>query len=110
MSEEVEEAPSHDYRALDDIIHGRVRLAVMAYLSGAGSAEFGTLKARTGVSDGNLSTHLRKLEEAGFVDVEKRFENRKPLTICHLTMMGREAWIAYLDQMRALLFAGDKPD
>lgn len=107
MSEE--DGPSHDYRALYDTIHGWVRLAVMAYLSGAGSAEFGTLKARTGVSDGNLSTHLRKLEEAGFVNVEKRFENRKPLTVCHLTAAGREAWIGYLDQMRALLFDGDTP-
>ena len=100
------DGPSHDYRALDDTIHGRVRLAVMAFLSGAGSAEFGTLKTRTGVSDGNLSTHLRKLEEAGFVAVEKRFEDRKPLTVLHLTDAGREAWIAYLDQMRALLFEG----
>ncbi|MBB4211421.1 winged helix DNA-binding protein [Rhodothalassium salexigens DSM 2132] len=54
-----------DPRGLDDVIHGRVRLAVMAYLATATSAEVGHLKAQVGVSDGNLSTHLRKLEEAG---------------------------------------------
>nr|WP_255536334.1 transcriptional regulator [Pacificimonas pallii] len=92
-----------DYREIDDLIHGRVRLAIMAYLSGAGSADFADLKARARVTDGNLSVHLRKLEDAGYVRVEKKFQNRKPLTIAHLSGKGREAWISYLDRMRALL-------
>lgn len=92
-----------DYRAIDDIIHGRVRLAIMAYLSGAGSADFGELKHRAGVTDGNLSVHLRKLEDAGYVDVEKRFRDRKPQTLCHLSDKGREAWIAYIERMRTML-------
>lgn len=92
-----------DYRALDDVIHGRVRLAVMAYLSGADSADFNELKAKIGGTDGNLSVHLRKLEEAGYVRVEKTFANRKPRTVCHLTPDGREAWIAYIERLETLL-------
>ena len=94
---------SYDYREIDDIIHGRVRLALMAYLSGSGSADFGILKKRIGVTDGNLSIHLRKLEDAGYVRVEKRFRGRRPQTICHLTDKGRAAWIAYIGQMESLL-------
>lgn len=93
-----------DYREIDDVIHGRVRLAVMAYLSGAGAADFAELRDKTGVTDGNLSTHLRKLEDAGYVALHKAFADRKPVTTCELTQQGREAWIGYLDRMRTLLF------
>lgn len=92
-----------DYREIDDIIHGRVRLSVMAYLSGAGAADFTLLRAKVGVTDGNLSVHIRKLEEADYIRVEKKFSERRPLTICHLTKKGREAWIAYIARMEALL-------
>lgn len=94
---------NYDYREIDDIIHGRVRLAMMAYLSGAGSSDFNDLKTRIGVTDGNLSVHLRKLEEAGYVRVEKRFRGRRPQTLCHLTDKGREAWLVYIARMDALL-------
>ena len=92
-----------DAASLDEAIHGKVRLAIMAYLSGAGSAAFAALKAATGTTDGNLSVHLRKLEDAGHVEIDKAFEGRKPVTTVHLTAGGREAWIAYLDQLRQLL-------
>ncbi len=95
-----------DYREIDDVIHGRVRLSVMAYLSGAGSADFGTLRQKTGVTDGNLSVNLRKLEEAGYVQIDKQFVDRRPLTTCLLTDIGRDAWIAYLARMQAILFDG----
>lgn len=94
-----------DYREIDDVIHGRVRLAVMAYLSGAGSADFNELKAKVGGTDGNLSVHLRKLEDAKYVRVEKTFRDRKPRTICHLTEKGRKAWIAYIDWLQSLIAA-----
>ena len=94
---------SYDYREIDDLIHGRVRLALMAFLSGAGTADFTDLRKRIGVTDGNLSIHIRKLEEAGYVDVEKRFKGRRPQTLCHLTEKGRSAWIAYIGRMEALL-------
>lgn len=92
-----------DYHGIDDVIHGRVRLAVMAYLSGAGAADFNELKARVGGTDGNLSVHLKKLEEAGYVDVEKTVRDRRPRTICRLTDKGRSAFVAYIERLKALL-------
>jgi DNA-binding HxlR family transcriptional regulator len=92
-----------DAASLDEAIHGKIRLAIMAYLSGAGSASFPALKAAVGASDGNLSVHLRKLEEAGHVVIEKAFEGKKPVTTVLLTESGRTAWIVYLDHLRQLL-------
>ena len=95
-----------DYRGIDEVIHGRVRLAIMAYLSGAGSASFGELKDQARVNDGNLSVHMQKLEEAGYIEVEKRFVGRKPQTLCRLSAAGREAWIAYIDHIQKLIGGG----
>ena len=92
-----------DYREIDDVIHGRVRLAIMAFLSGAGSADFTDLRHRVGVTDGNLSVHIRKLEDAGYLKVEKKFAERRPQTICHLSKKGREAWIAYIARMQEIM-------
>jgi len=89
-----------DINRLDEVIHGRVRLGIMAVLSGVDSADFNTLKARLQTTDGNLSVHLRKLEDAGFVAVTKRFEGRKPLTEASMTPAGRKAFVAYLDAMQ----------
>lgn len=94
-----------DYAKIDDVIHGRVRLAVMAYLSGAGAADFNELKAKVGGTDGNLSVHIRKLEDAGYVDVEKRFVGRKPQTVCRLSEKGRDAWLRYIARIERLLGA-----
>jgi len=88
---------------IDEVIHGRLRLGVMAYLASAGRASFTAIRQEVAASDGNLSIHLGKLEEAGYVRIDKRFEGKKPLTEVALTDQGREAWIAYLDQMRAML-------
>ena len=99
-----EPPPGFDHRAIDEVIHGPVRLAIMAYLSGAGRASFTELKGRTGVTDGNLSAHLRKLEEADYVRIDKSFAKRKPLTTVVLNEKGRSAWIAYLERMQAMLF------
>jgi DNA-binding MarR family transcriptional regulator len=96
-----------DPNTIDEVIHGRLRLGVMAYLSTAGTAPFTTLKHKLAATDGNLSVQLAKLEEAGYVRIEKRFEGKKPLTEAHLTEKGRAAWLAYLDQMRALLGSAD---
>lgn len=92
--------------SLDDVIHGRLRLGIMAYLSTAGSADFTTLKGRLQASDGNLSVQIRKLEEAGYVTVDKAFANRKPVTTVSLSETGRAAWIAYLDAMKKLVAGG----
>ncbi len=95
--------PTFDINEIDDVIHGRVRLGIMAYLSSAGMADFSDLKARLKTTDGNLSVHLRKLEEAGFVEITKRFQGRKPLTEAQLTDPGRTAFMAYLDTLSALI-------
>jgi DNA-binding HxlR family transcriptional regulator len=96
-------ADDFDISRIDDVIHGRIRLGIMAYLSGAETADFNTLKTRLQTTDGNLSVHLRKLEEAGFVAVTKSFIGRKPLTQASLTEDGRAAFVAYLDAMAGLL-------
>ena len=96
-------ADDFDIARIDEVIHGRIRLGIMAYLSGAEAADFGTLKTRLQTTDGNLSVHLRKLEEAGFVAVTKSFIGRKPLTEASLTDEGRAAFVAYLDAMAGLL-------
>ena len=92
-----------DIDQIDEVIHGRVRLGMMAYLASAQSAEFNTLKARLQVTDGNLATHMRKLEDAGYVRVEKGFSGRKPLTTVHVTETGREAFVRYLDAIGKLV-------
>ena len=91
-----------DINGIDEVIHGRLRLGVMTILAGAGAADFNTLKARLGATDGNLSVHLRKLEEAGYVAIDKSFAGRKPLTRVILTPVGRKAFLAYLDRMGQL--------
>jgi len=91
-----------DHNAIDDIIHGRIRLGVVAYLSAVESALFSELRDKVGATDGNLSAHLRKLEDAGYVSPEKSFVNRKPQTRLSLTAAGRKAWDAWLAQMEAL--------
>ena len=92
-----------DIDAIDELIHGRLRLGVMAYLSGAETAAFPDLANRLGATNGNLSTHLTKLEEAGYVRQEKGYNGKRPQTLVHLTDTGREAWIAYLEAMRGLI-------
>jgi DNA-binding MarR family transcriptional regulator len=92
-----------DIGGIDEVIHGRLRLGVMAYLSSAGSADFNQLKTRLQATDGNLSVHLRKLEEAGYVAIAKSFVGKKPLTTVSLTETGRGAFIGYLDAMARLV-------
>lgn len=96
-----------DHTEIDDVIHGRLRLGIMAYLSTASPAPFVELKAKVNATDGNLSTHLSKLEEAKYVRIEKKFEGKKPLTLVHLTKSGRNAWIAYLNRIQSLLSAAE---
>ena len=96
-------ADGFDIGRIDEVIHGRIRLGIMAYLSGAGTANFNELKAKLQTTDGNLSVHLRKLEEAGFVTVDKSFVGRKPLTEASMTEAGRSAFMTYLEAMAGLV-------
>ena len=92
-----------DIGRIDEIIHGRLRLGIMAYLSSAETADFNALKTRLRATDGNLSVHLRKLEDAGYVAIDKSFVGKKPLTTVTLTEDGRAAFIRYLDAMARLV-------
>ncbi|MGH6950407.1 MAG: winged helix-turn-helix domain-containing protein [Vitreimonas sp.] len=98
--------PSFDIGKLDDVIHGRVRLGVMAYLADAEAADFTELKTLLDVTQGNLSVHLRKLEEAGYVSIDKSFLGRKPLTRVRMTEHGRTAFATYLDAIGTLVGEG----
>ena len=98
-----------DHNRIDDVIHGRIRLGVVAYLSAVDSALFGELRDQVGATDGNLSAHLRKLEDAGYVRAQKSFVNRKPQTRLSLTADGRKAWALWLDRIDALRKAARHP-
>ena len=92
-----------DIGRLDDVIHGRMRLGIMAYLANAEVADFNELKAALQATQGNLSIHLRKLEDAGFITIEKSFINRKPLTRARITVAGRKAFADYLKAITKLI-------
>ena len=89
--------------ALDPIIHVRVRLGIVSALAVEESLTFNELKERLDTSDGNLSVHARRLEEAGYVEIRKSFEGRIPRTDYRLTQTGRRALTRYLDHMEALI-------
>jgi DNA-binding MarR family transcriptional regulator len=95
-----------DIGKIDDVIHGRMRLGIIAYLADAEAADFNELKAVLQATQGNLSVHLRKLEEAGYVKIEKSFLDRKPNTRVRITPSGRKAFGAYLDAISKLV--GDR--
>jgi DNA-binding transcriptional ArsR family regulator len=88
---------------LDKLIHERVRLAIVSSLAATDSLGFNELKKLTGTTDGNLSVHARKLEDAGYVACVKRFEGRVPKTEFSLTASGRRALERYIDHMEALI-------
>ena len=94
---------SLDVESLDEVVHGRLRLGIMAHLAHAEAADFNELKAALNATQGNLSIHLRKLEDAGYIAIDKSFLNRKPLTRARLTPSGRKAFAAYLDAIAKLV-------
>ena len=90
---------------LNPVIHGKLRLALLSLLAGVDEAEFTWLRARTGSTDGNLGAQLTKLEEAGYVSVEKKFVLRKPQTLYRMTEAGRTALTEYVAALKQLLGA-----
>lgn len=93
---------------LDRLIHDRIRLGILGALAVNSSLSFGELKAMLETSDGNLSVHARKLEEARFIACKKSFEGRIPRTEFRITDAGRKALEAYLGHMEALIRATRK--
>jgi len=88
---------------LDDVVHQRVRLGLLAVLVEARRADFGYLRDSLELTDGNLSRHLQVLEEAGYVKVTKTFEGKRPRTWISATKAGRAAFAAEVGALRALL-------
>ncbi|HEV2147828.1 MAG TPA: transcriptional regulator [Longimicrobiaceae bacterium] len=94
-----------DAPELDRLIHERVRLGIVSALAVNQTLTFNALKDMLGLTDGNLSVHARRLEEAGYVACSKSFEGRVPRTEYRLTAEGRRALELYLDHMEALIHA-----
>lgn len=97
---------------LDDIIHAKARLGIMSILMTYGKSDFTHLKKKLGLSDGNLGAHIRKLEEAEYIVVEKTFVRRKPKTVCELSEKGKEAYKHYLETLEKIIqgLGGDESD
>jgi DNA-binding MarR family transcriptional regulator len=85
---------------LDRLIHEPARLMIMTVLSAVPEADFLYLQRECGLTQGNLSSHLAKLEQAGYVLIQKTFKGKYPLTICSLTRKGRDAFEEYVQKMR----------
>lgn len=92
-----------DLGKIDDVIHGRLRLGIMVYLADVETADFTELKTVLEATQGNLSVHLKKLEEAGYVSIDKSFKDNKPLTRASITPDGRRAFAAYLEAIGSLI-------
>ena len=88
---------------IDRVIHEPARLMIVALLAAVVEADFQYLRNATGLTQGNLSTHLSKLEEAGYIAIEKSFRGKYPLTICRLTERGREVLDNYRKVIKAAL-------
>jgi len=96
MSEE----PLPTWSALDRLLHEPARLAIVSILAVVDKADFLYLQRETGLTKGNLSAHLSKLENAGYIQIEKTFKGKMPLTLVSLTAQGRTALESYLDHMK----------
>lgn len=92
---------------IDPVIHERARLAIVSALAVSGEMSFNELKTSLSLTDGNLSAHSRTLEQAGYVEVEKSFRDRRPLTKMRLTPRGREAFRNYLVELRRIVERGE---
>lgn len=87
-------------KPLDPLLHSELRLAVMSILLGVESADFVYIRTQTGATSGNLSVQLDKLQQAGYIEIEKGFNGKMPRTTCHITPSGREAFANYVEHLR----------
>lgn len=88
---------------LDRAIHEKGRLAIMSALAAAPELSFTELRDTLGMTDGNLTTHIKTLQQEGYVAVAKSYQNRRPLTTCSLTKAGREAFAGYIDLLEKIV-------
>ena len=92
-----------DYQQLNEIIHSRIRLAIMSVLITLEEAEFKFLKEKVNTTDGNLSVHLKKLENAEYIEVKKEFIDRKPVSSYKLSEKGKKAFELYIKKLEDLI-------
>ena len=88
---------------LDRVIHEKGRLAIMSMLAASPELSFTELRDALGMTDGNLTTHIRALQEEGYIAVAKSYQNRRPLTTCSLTPAGRKAFAGYIDLLEQIV-------
>ena len=88
---------------LDRVIHEKGRLAILSMLAAAPELSFTELRDTLGMTDGNLTTHLRTLQEAGYLSVTKSFQNNRPLTTCALTAAGKKAFTRYINLLERII-------
>ena len=108
MSAPLQDSELHPLVDIDQIIHASARLMVLTYLYVVESADYVFLMRLTGLTWGNLATHLGKLEEAGYVEIQKTFDGKKPKSILRMTEQGRDAFRTYKKSMQQVL--DDLPD
>ena len=100
---DMEKEPRHPLSEIDTVIHAPARLMVMTYLYVVDKADYVFLVNLTGLTWGNLSSHVGKLEETGYVEIEKKFVGKKPHSMVKLTTAGREAFKTYKENMQQVL-------
>ena len=89
------------FQPLDPLLQNELRLAVMSILVSVEKADFVYIKEKTGATAGNLSVQIDKLQKAGYIDVAKGFEGKKPRTVCHITDKGQESFIKYFNTLKS---------
>ena len=88
---------------LDRVIHEKGRLAILSMLAASPELSFTELRDFLGMTDGNLTTHIRTLQEAGYLSVTKSFHNNRPLTTCSLTAAGKKAFTSYINLLETII-------
>ena len=91
-----------DHKKIDEIIHSRIRLAILAVLATVDEIDFISLMKEVNTTKGNLSVHLTKLEEKGYVKIKKQFVDKKPLTTCSVSKAGLTALKEYLEMVEEI--------
>jgi DNA-binding transcriptional ArsR family regulator len=91
------------FNDLDPILHSQLRLAVISLLIGTEVAEFTYLREQTGATAGNLSIQITKLKDAGYIEVEKKFRNNYPQTLCRITPLGQQKFTEYVNALKEYL-------
>jgi DNA-binding transcriptional ArsR family regulator len=91
------------FKELDPILHSQLRLAIVSILIAAKEAEFTFIKEKTNATAGNISVQIQKLKEAGYIEVEKKFKDNYPQTICSITQVGVAAFESYVENLKSYL-------